>query len=248
MSAPRISAIVSTYNSERFIEGCLENLMEQTVRDELEVLVIDSASPQGEGRIVRRFMTQYPQIRYWRTAKRETQYASWNRAIRLARGRYLTTANADDRSRKDAYEIMARELDRDKMVALVYTDWWWTTRANDSFEKASGSHRRLERAAEYSMHNLLQYNMIGPRPMYRRRVHGQVGYFDPKRVCVGDYEFWLRLAERHKMKRIPIPLALFYRNRQGLFFSDRERSRREAREICLEFFRRGARNLAKSFI
>ncbi|RMG11628.1 MAG: glycosyltransferase, partial [Deltaproteobacteria bacterium] len=51
----RATAIVSTYNSERFIRGCLEGLLGQTLGEALEILVIDSGSEEGEGEVVRSF-------------------------------------------------------------------------------------------------------------------------------------------------------------------------------------------------
>ena len=94
---PLVSAIVSTYNAERFIRGCLEDLEAQTIADRLEIVVIDSGSPQNEGTIVREFQQRYDNILYIRTAQREGLYAAWNRGIQAARGKYITNANTDDR-------------------------------------------------------------------------------------------------------------------------------------------------------
>ena len=53
----KVSAIVSLYNSLEFVEGCLQDLVEQTLftRGELEIVVIDSNSPQNEREVVERF-------------------------------------------------------------------------------------------------------------------------------------------------------------------------------------------------
>ncbi|MBK6913999.1 MAG: glycosyltransferase family 2 protein [Ignavibacteriales bacterium] len=37
-------------------------------------------------------------------------YKAWNRAIRIAKGKYITNANTDDLLRRDALEILAENL------------------------------------------------------------------------------------------------------------------------------------------
>ena len=53
-----VSAIVSTYNSERFIRGCLEDLEAQTIADRIEIIVVDSGSEQNEEAIVKRISAE----------------------------------------------------------------------------------------------------------------------------------------------------------------------------------------------
>jgi Glycosyl transferase family 2 len=67
----RVSAMVSTYKNERFIEGRLKDLLAQTLGDQLEIIVVDSGSPENEGAIVRRYQKQHPNIHYIRTEQRE---------------------------------------------------------------------------------------------------------------------------------------------------------------------------------
>lgn len=82
-----ISALVSTYRAERFMRGLLEDLEAQTIRDRMEIVIIDSASPEGEGDIVREFQQRFDNIVYQRTPERENAHVSVNRAFALARGR-----------------------------------------------------------------------------------------------------------------------------------------------------------------
>src|SRR5579871_2491812 len=96
MPTPLLTAIVSTYNAERFMRGCLDDLVAQSALEAMQILVIDSGSQQGEGAICQEYARQYPQIRLIRT-EREPLYAAWNRALAMASGKYLTSANTDDR-------------------------------------------------------------------------------------------------------------------------------------------------------
>ena len=84
MNAPLITAMVSTYASERYLRGCLDDLLAQTLRDQIEIVVIDACSPEREGEIVRAYQQQHGNIRYLRTEVREGTSAAFSRATRTA--------------------------------------------------------------------------------------------------------------------------------------------------------------------
>ncbi|GAI52690.1 unnamed protein product, partial [marine sediment metagenome] len=115
-----VSAIVSTYNSERFIRGCIEDLEGQTINDKLEIIVVNSGSEQNEEAIVKELQKKYSNIKYIKNELRETVYAAWNRGLKAASGKYITNANTDDRHRKNAFEVMVNVLEALPEIALVY--------------------------------------------------------------------------------------------------------------------------------
>lgn len=208
LSPPLVSAIISTFNSARFIEGCLADLAAQTIADRIEIIVVDSVSEEGEGAIVRRWQERYPNIRYTRTERRETVYAAWNRAIRMAQGTYLTTANTDDRHKANAFERMGRVLELRQDVALVYADVVETVAENQTFDRCTPT--RVLRWHDWSRDTLLtQGCFIGPQPMWRRCVHAEYGFFDESLVSSGDFEFWLRISQTHSFHHIREPLGLY---------------------------------------
>jgi hypothetical protein len=135
-SHPLISVLVSTYKSERFMRGCLEDLVAQTVADQIEIIVVDTGSPENERAIVEEFQGRYPGIKYLRTEQRETIHAALNRGIAVARGKYITNACTDDRHRPDALEQMARILEYNPQVDLVYGDSYVTTQPNAGWGEA----------------------------------------------------------------------------------------------------------------
>lgn len=225
----QVTAIVSTYASERFIEGCLRNLLNQTIVDQLEIIVIDSCSPQNEGAIVKQFQKEHSNIVYVRTEERETIYSAWNRGIKLAKSKYITNANTDDRLRSDAYEIMAKELDQDDEIALVYSDLLVTNSENQVFENHIRTGCIMN--PEYAPEIMLDRCYMGPHPMWRKSIHSHIGFFDGNYKSAGDYEFWCRIATQFRMKHIPDFLGLYLHNTLGIANSNIELSLKETAHI-----------------
>ncbi len=223
-----VSAIVSTYKSERFIRGCLEDLLRQTLyqRGELEIVVIDSASPENEAVIVREFQKSSPHIRYFRTTTRETVYASWNLGIAMAQGKYITNANTDDRHRYDAFELMAKTLDVLPDIDLVYADVLVTLNPNETFETTKTTKSYNWRS--WDRNALLEDGcFIGPQPMWRRSLHELYGFFNPSYVTSGDYEFWLRISQTSHFQHIDQPLGLYLARPDSIEHSNEALKHRE---------------------
>ena len=225
---PLVSAIVSTYNAERFMRGCLEDLERQTIRKELEIVVVDSASPQNEGAIVKEFQDHYGNIVYIRTRERETIYGAWNRGIRAARGKYVTSANTDDRHRADALEVLAHTLEENPDATLAYADCLITRTENDTFECAHPAGRH--EWPDFSAHRLLEGCCVGPQPVWRRDVHDEHGYFEEKMVAAGDYEFWLRIARNRKFLHVRQCLGLYLESQAGVERANEAQSLQETEE------------------
>ncbi len=225
----KVSALVSLYNAERFIEGCLQDLVEQSIFTQTEVIIIDACSPQNERAIVEKFAQQYENIIYHRTQERETLYASWNRAIGMARGEYITNANADDRHAPKAFEILAAELDAHPHVALVYANSRVTEEENSTFSNAPLLGRMVW--TSYDHIRLLHACYAGPHPMWRRSVHEELGYFNEAYTIAGDYDMWLRMSERYPFRHVPKMLGLYLSHEHNLSKRSAERLQQEEKEL-----------------
>jgi len=238
-----VSAIVSVYNAERFMRGLLEDLEAQTIAGELEIIIIDSNSPQNEKAIVRQFQERYDNIVYMRTKKRETSHAAVNRGIKAARGKYVTLANADDRHRVDALERMVEFLEANPEIALVYANVYITKTENETFE----NHTRVGkfRWLDFDPLRLVFGCFIGPQPMWRRSIHKKYGYFDPSLESAGDWEFWLRIAGREKFLHIDEYLGLYLYSPTSVEHRNPDLSRREALQAHQMYLPRAARILGK---
>ena len=223
--SPLVSAIVSAYDSERFIRGCLDDLEAQTIADRLEIVVVDTGSPQNEGAIVEEFQQRYDNIVYLRTARREGVYAAWNRGIHAARGTYITNANTDDRHKPDAFERMVAILEERPEIVLVYADSYITKTENETFENHTPAGRW--EWPDFDPLLLVQHCFMGPQPMWRKCMHAKYGYFDESFESAGDWEFWLRMAEAETFLHLDEFLGLYLSSPASAGHRNRELTRQE---------------------
>jgi len=228
-----VSAIVSTYNSERFMRGCLEDLENQTIADKIEIIVVDSGSEQDEESIVKEFQRKYSNIKYIKTENRENVYAAWNRAIKAATGKYITNANTDDRHRRDVFEVMVRALNENPEVGAVYADSTITTRENETFDNNSAKY--YFRRPNYTLRQMLIFSLFGPHPMWRRSVHETLGYFDPSFEVAGDYNFFIQLAWRFGALHIREKLGLYTQRESSIENSKRQKCVKETIQILKHY-------------
>jgi len=212
MSNPLISVVVSTYCGARYIRRCLELLEAQTVAHRLEILVIDSGSPENERSIVEELQQAHENIVYVRT-DRETLYAAWNRALELATGTYFANFNVDDWIREDALELMALALERHSDADIAYAHWAATTVAQQppTGDDPVSFHSRYEPALP------LFYCYGGSTQFWRRSSLVRLGGFDSSFTACGDLEVLCRLTLAGGVAvLVPQVLEGFFQNPDGI--------------------------------
>ncbi len=230
------AALVSMYRGAEFVVGCVEDLIGQTAFEQgrMEVLLIDSASPDHEHRLVREHIRRHPNLLYVRSVDRESLYRAWNRGACVSQARYLSNANLDDRHRKDFFERLANDLDRHADVELVYPAQYLTSHANEPFS----DHEPVRSWAwpDYTLDQLRIGNHVGSQPMWRRSLHQRIGWFEERYRIAGDYDFWCRIAHRAgPLKLHPVHVGLYYFNGTGIEHGDPLRSEVEVAEICRRY-------------
>ncbi|MEM0966833.1 MAG: glycosyltransferase [Verrucomicrobiota bacterium] len=230
---PLLSALVSVYDAEDWIEGCLEDLVQQSLfqlRD-MEVIVIDADSPSNERVVIAEFQRRFPKnIIYHRLSSKESLYGAWNQGIELAAGRYLTSANCDDRHHPDGLKRLVDELEKNPQLGLVFADQLVTRKPHESFAENSATERW--NWPEYDPAILRRRCVIGPQPVWRWSLHREYGLFDPTFRSAGDWEFWLRISPFVAMKKVGEILGLYYLNPKGLEHSSKGTSSELPEEVA----------------
>lgn len=100
MPAPDVTAVVITWDASHLLPGCLASLAAQTVRDRIEVLVVDNASTDDTAQV----LAQHPDVRVVRN-ERNLGFAG-GLAVALAHSTtpFVVLLNNDARFAPDAVE------------------------------------------------------------------------------------------------------------------------------------------------
>lgn len=213
----------------------------------MEIIVIDSASPQNEGAVVKELQNNLPNLVYLRTDSREGLYKAWNRAVKISRGKYLTNANTDDRHHPQSFEKMVSALEFNPSCALAYHYQIVSDKENETFEDCLARNPHIRKYPPFSAGNMLKGCIIGSQPMWRRNVHEEHGLFSERYKIGGDYEFWMRIAQTHPFICIQEPLGLVYESDDTLSgLGNRFAVDSEVLDIHLQYFNRAPWNNTES--
>lgn len=120
-SVPDVSVIVAVYNTMPYLTTCLTSLVEQSIGpDRMEVIAVDDGSTDGSGKELDRFADLHPGVvRVLHQPNSGGPAAPSNRALDIARGRYVYFVGADDHLGHEALERMVTAADEYGSDVLV---------------------------------------------------------------------------------------------------------------------------------
>ena len=122
----KVSVIVPVYKVEKYLEKCLDSLVNQTLKD-IEVIVVNDGSPDNSQKIIDKYVKKYSNIKGYIKENGGLSDAR-NYGIKKASGEYIAFLDSDDYVTSDMYEKMylkAKEKDFDMVVCdinYVYDD------------------------------------------------------------------------------------------------------------------------------
>ena len=97
-----VSIIVPVYNVEKYLERCLDSLINQTFKD-IEIICIDDGSIDNSGKILDEYAAKDSRLKVIHQ-NNAGQAAARNNGMKIASGRYISFVDSDDWVDKDFIE------------------------------------------------------------------------------------------------------------------------------------------------
>ena len=108
----KVSIIIPSYNSEKYISKCLDSIFSQT-HDDLEVVLVDDCSTDKSYDIMRSYEKREPRrLKLVRNLENKGAGASRNVGLDIAEGKYIGFVDSDDYIDLDAIKKMHDALEK----------------------------------------------------------------------------------------------------------------------------------------
>lgn len=121
MSIYNYSFIITIYNVERYLERCIESVLNQTEND-YEIILINDGSTDNSSKICEEYKIKYENISVVHTPNKGVSSAR-NRGILEAKGNYLLILDADDFIESDLISYLNHYLDNGMSIDVLTTNY-----------------------------------------------------------------------------------------------------------------------------
>ncbi len=199
---PRLSVVVPSFNTARFIGDTVASLLGQTMAD-LEVIVVDDGSTDDS--VQRLLAIDDERLTLVRQANRGLAGAR-NTGIILARAPFIGLCDSDDVWHARKAELHLERMKHAPDVGITFSLSTYLEENGAPTGQILGT-----TCAEPTLRQLLRRNHLGngSTAIVRRACFEQVGLFDESLRSVEDWEIWIRIAARTPFRfvRIAAPLT-----------------------------------------
>ncbi len=189
----KFSVVIPAYNAAETIKRSIDSCLQQSY-PAYEIIVVDDASTDDTETIV----AQYDSIKYIKLIQNGGGAIARNKGLANASGDYIAFLDADDIWHKDKLALINMILSQRSEIKFLYHTYTYNEIENITVPE-SGTVYRIPFV------KLLNRNTIATPCAIIKKGLGEE--FNTNMRYMEDYDLWLRLAYRHKVYYIDMPLT-----------------------------------------
>ena len=247
LMTPKVSVIIATYNRANYIHEAIDSVLKQSYSN-WEIVIIDDASEDTTGEIVRKYREKDPRIFYYKNQKNLGIAKTRNKGLELARGEYIAPLDSDD-----------IWLDKDKLKKQVeFLD------ANPDYAMLGGGIMHIDAQSKpikkvlFPVYDsvirniILQFNPFAQSTLlFRKSAALEVGGYSTEYKVADDYDLWLKIGMKYKFTNIPQVLSGYRIHGGNITHTKRLTTAKEILEIVrkyAKYYKRPTMGIIKAYM
>lgn len=199
--APRVSALLTSYNNGEYLLEAVNSILDQTVED-LELIIVDDASHDDSW--ARLASLTDPRVRCYRMGRNQGGAAALNYAVQEARAELVAVLNSDDLWEPRKLERQLEVFDERPEIGAVFTSARYIGADGRSLPieeilPSAGIFRQPNRTqAEWLRHFFDNGNALcHPSILVRREFYERHGLYDNRLRQIPDLDRWIELVKHY---------------------------------------------------
>jgi glycosyltransferase involved in cell wall biosynthesis len=193
---PLISVLMPAYNASSYIDQTIESVLNQKLAD-FELLIIDDCSVDKTYEVANKWTHLDSRVRVIQNSSNLGIAGNRNKAVSLAKGKYIAWQDADDISFPNRLALQSSYLELHPQVAIV----------GGGLEIFSGGrtlgYRRYPKSDNAIRRAIFRYSPIAqPTAMIRSDALHKVGAYDLSLPPAEDLDMTFRIGEHYELANL----------------------------------------------
>jgi glycosyltransferase involved in cell wall biosynthesis len=120
-NTPKISVLMTVYNTDMFIREAIESILNQTFKD-FELIIVNDGSTDKTKEIIREYMKKDKRIVYLENPINlgfDLLFKTVNKGLEIAKGRYIARLDADDYSYPNRLQVQYDYLEKHPKIFMI---------------------------------------------------------------------------------------------------------------------------------
>ena len=230
MSKPSISIIITNYRTPDKLEKCLRLILSHHLDDDFrfwEIIVADSGTIAEEKK---KIVSAFPQITFLESKENIGYSRGVNRALKIAQGENILVINSDIFITGDIFSGMVKFLEENKDVGIVaprlenvdgghqysafrFYNLWIILARRTFLGKTKMGKKIIDRfTMKKEVAQSIRENkpldvdwLMGSAFLFRKKLIGQIGYFDERFFMYFEDVDWCRRIKRAGYRVVYLP-------------------------------------------
>lgn len=211
----KVSVIVPVYNVQKYIEKCLNSLVNQTLED-IEIIIVNDGSTDASKYIIEQYKEKYDNIKYYEKENGGLSDAR-NYGLQFATGKYIAFLDSDDYVDQNLYKRMyekAQKEDSDMVECNFY--WVYDKKTKkDIGQRYKGKKQMFEKA-----------RVVAWNKLYKKEMLDKAKIEFPKGLRYEDVEFFYKLIPYiERVSFVKEPLIYYVQRKKSIVNTQNEKTK-----------------------